>query len=118
MALPLERWRTCTTAKRSIAGGITTDGGKRSMLGMSRYAKDYIAACRSRVDADLSAYRSLMAAARKETASDQLGCAIDAFEAAFFNNMVLLLDYFFVHRLRGVEGKDGNPLNEVRVLSN
>ena len=88
------------------------------MLGMSRYAKDYIDACRSRVDADLSAYRNLVAAARTQPASEQLGSAIDAFEAAFFNNMVLLLDYFFVHRLRAVEGKDGNPLNEVRVLSN
>ncbi len=88
------------------------------MLGMSSYAQHYIDACRSRVDSDLRAYRNLMAAARNQPASDHLDDAIEAFEETFFNNMALLLDYFFVHRLRGVEGKDGNPLNEVRVLSN
>lgn len=31
--------------------------------------------------------------------------------------MVIVLDHLFVHRLRTVEGKDGNPLNEVRMLS-
>jgi hypothetical protein len=34
----------------------------------------------------------------------------------FFNNMVLVLDRYFVHRLRMVTGKDGNPLNEVEML--
>src|ERR1051325_2855803 len=77
------------------------------MLGMKTYPKPYIAACRARVDADLSAYRKHSG----KTASRD-------FEARFFNNEVLLLDYMFVHRLTGVEGKDGNPLNEVRVLCN
>ena len=77
------------------------------MLGMKTYSQDYIDACRARVDADLKAYRK------------QVGKAPSAeFEARFFNDQVLLLDHMFVHRLSGVEGKDGNPLNEVRVLCN
>ena len=27
------------------------------------------------------------------------------------------MDSYFVHRTRAIEGKDGNPLNEVRMLS-
>jgi hypothetical protein len=38
-------------------------------------------------------------------------CASETSETTFFNNMVLLLDYLFVHRLRMAEGKDGDPLN-------
>src|SRR2546428_8890926 len=74
---------------------------------MKKYTKDYIAACRARVDADLRAYRSQVGRAPSKE-----------FEARFFNDQVLLLDYMFVHRLSGIDGKDGNPLNEVRVLCN
>lgn len=72
------------------------------MLGMRTYTKKYIAACRSKVEKDISAYRSANA---------------KTLESTFFNNMVIVLDHLFVHRLRTVEGKDGNPLNEVRLLS-
>jgi hypothetical protein len=77
------------------------------MLGMKTYALPYTNACRASVDADVAAYRKQTG----KTASKE-------FEARFFNNEVLLLDYMFVHRLTGIEGKDGNPLNEVRVLCN
>jgi hypothetical protein len=74
---------------------------------MKRYSREYIDACRARVDADLRAYRK------------QVGSSpTKEFESRFFNDQVLLLDYMFVHRLSGIEGKDGNPLNEVRVLCN
>ena len=77
------------------------------MLGMKSYPAAYVAACRARVDADVAAYHKQVGAARDRD-----------FEARFFNAQVLLLDHMFVHRLAGVEGKDGNALNEVRVLCN
>jgi hypothetical protein len=73
------------------------------MLGVKKYEKSYIDQCREATDARVAAYERL---------SDP-----GDFEAAFFNTMVLALDRLFVHRLRGVEGKDGNPLNEVRVIA-
>ena len=82
------------------------------MLGKNSYSKDYIKASRSRVDAQVSAYKSFVKKAKK-SAGD---AAVATFEPVFFNNMVLTLDSYFTHRLRTVEGKDGNPLNEVRVL--
>ena len=78
------------------------------MLGMKTYSKNYIEGCRPRVDAGLRAYRKQAGKAPSRE-----------FEHRSFNDQVLLLDYnMFVHRLAGIEGKDGNPLNEVRVLCN
>jgi hypothetical protein len=54
-------------------------------------AKDYIDATRARIDADLAAYK-------------KLGSPPKAFEHAFFNNMVLALDCYFVHRVRVLAG--------------
>jgi hypothetical protein len=43
--------------------------------------------------------------------------ALEALEPLFFNNMTLVLDRYFVRRLRVVTGKDGNALNEVELMS-
>lgn len=43
------------------------------------------------------------------TTDKKVNFALEAFEALFFNNMTLVLDRYFVHRLRMVTGKDGNP---------
>ena len=89
------------------------------MLSMNNYGQEYIDECRVKIDAQVAAYRELLSAATF-AASDtpQLEAAIYAFEPVFFNNMLHVLDNYFVHRSRMIEKKDGNPLNEVRVLCN
>ena len=56
----------------------------------------------------------------KEGRRDQ-GCAgrpndLVVLGLSIFYNMALVLDISLCHRQRGLEGKDGNPLNEVKVL--
>ena len=77
------------------------------MLGRANYPLDFIVACRKRAERQLKLYDALAKKAGKEA---------DAFAPEFFNTMVLALDHYFMHRLRGKEGKDGNPLNEVEML--
>jgi hypothetical protein len=91
------------------------------MLAAGSYPQDYVDHCRASVRAQVAAYEDLAAAARGRAASEDApggDGAIDAFASRFFNTMVLVLEACFVHRVRNREGKDGNPLNEVRVLSN
>jgi hypothetical protein len=90
------------------------------MLSVSKYTQDYIDDCRAAVDAQISTYRDLIAAAREVAPAGgaRLESAIEAFEPRFFNNMVLVLDNLFCHRSRTMEKKDGKPLNEARVLCN
>jgi hypothetical protein len=74
------------------------------MLGVKTYSPEYVDQVRARLGADIAAFNAL-------------GNGSAAFAPTFFNNLVIVLDHHFCHRLRTVEGKDGNPLNEVRVIS-
>src|SRR5260370_26484199 len=79
------------------------------MLSVSFYTKDYVDSCRAKVAAQVASYSKISAATPP---------AIAVFERQFFNHMMLALDHYFLHRSRNMEGKDGNPLNEVRMLCN
>lgn len=78
------------------------------MLAVNKYTKKYISECQVRMDAQLAAYAALASKAGAKAA--------ESFSPLFFNHLALVLDAYFVHRTRGLEGKDGNPLNEVRML--
>jgi hypothetical protein len=80
------------------------------MLAANKYPQAYVDECRSRVALQMSTYQALAKAGAAR--------AIEPFEHQFFNHMVLVLDYLFVHRTRALEKKDGNPLNEVRMICN
>ena len=84
------------------------------MLGRKTYTQGELDHARAAVDQQLAAYKQLAKAA----SSDPKGrSALEASEPRFFNNMVLALDRPFVHRIRMVTGKDGNPLNEMELIA-
>lgn len=75
------------------------------MLAVSRYDPAYVALCRGKIGRLLASYAALGKSG-----------PVEAFDVEFTRNMVMALDNYFLHRQRSIEGKDGNPLNEVRML--
>ena len=83
------------------------------MLGRNSFTQDEIDHAKELLAQQVAAYKTLAEAAgtdKKATA------ALDTFEPLFFNNLALALDRYFVHRVRPVTGKDGNPLNELEMV--
>lgn len=81
------------------------------MLARNSYTQEFIASCKARVNADVQVFRDLV-----KSAGSNSGTALAAIEPVYFNNLLLAMDSSFTHRTRALEKKDGNPLNEVRVL--
>ncbi len=88
------------------------------MLGRKNYTQDEIDQGKAALTQQVAAYKKLAKAVASATTDKKVDSAFEAFEALFFNNLTLVLDRYFVHRLSGAnyEGKDGNPLNEVRII--
>jgi len=86
------------------------------MLGRKDYTPEELASAQRAVKQQLSAYKKLADAVEK-TSDRQAAKALEALEPVLFNNMALALDRYFVHRLRSVTGKDGNPINELELVA-
>lgn len=86
------------------------------MLSKKTYPKEYIEGCVIKIEMDISEFDYLLKTIKEAKINSKE--ALISFEHRYFNNMVLVLEALFIHRMRGKEGKDGNPLNEVRMLSN
>ena len=73
------------------------------MLGRTSYPQAYVASVRARFAGLLKGFDKAKPA--------------EPFATDTLLDMVLFLELAFVHRVRGNEGKDGNPLNEVRMIA-
>jgi hypothetical protein len=86
------------------------------MLGRNSYTQEELDHCKSAIAQQLAAYRALVKLVPDAATDKKAASALATFEWRFFNNMTIVLDRYFVHRVRLVAGKDGNPLNEVEML--
>jgi hypothetical protein len=86
------------------------------MLGRKDYTKQELDDATAAIDEQVAAYKEL-AGAVAATGDAEAQRALEEFEPLFFSKMVLVLDRYFVHRIRPVTGKDGNPLNETELLA-
>ena len=87
------------------------------MLGRKNYTREEIDHAKATIDQQIATYKTLVEAVGSTTSDPEVASALEAFEPRFFNSMTLALDRYFVHRVRVVSGRDGNPLNEVELLS-
>jgi hypothetical protein len=87
------------------------------MLGRKDFTRSELDQARASVAAQLAVYRRLVGAVCSGGKVDaNVDAALRDLQAVFFNTLVVALDRPFVHRVRVVCGKDGNPLNEVELI--
>lgn len=73
------------------------------MLAVNRYSPEYLERCRNTFHATIAACGKGLSSTKGEPLVTQ--------------QLIVALDGWFAQRTRGMEGKDGNPMNEVRLLA-
>jgi hypothetical protein len=86
------------------------------MLGRKDYTQEEFDNGKSAIKQQFAAYKKLAGEIAGGTTDKKNQAALKNFEGLFFNNMTLVLDRYYVHRLRMVTGKGTNALNEVEMI--
>jgi hypothetical protein len=85
---------------------------RQKMPGRKDYIQEKFEHGKASIHAQLAEYKQPV----REIASGKGATALKNIGGLFFNFMPLVLDHFYVHRLRMVTGKDGNPLDQVEMI--
>ena len=86
------------------------------MLGRKGYTREEFKNGQAAIKEQLAVYKRLAEAIASDKTDQKLRSTLKDFEGVFFNNLTLVLNHYYVHRLRTVTGNDGNPLNEVELI--
>ena len=86
------------------------------MLGRKDYTQAEYDQARAVVAQQIASFKELAGVVGKAGGDKKASSTFGEFEAVYFNNMAIVLDRFFVHRIRMVAGKDGNPINELELI--
>jgi hypothetical protein len=70
------------------------------MLGRKSYTQEELDHAKAAIKQQMATHRALANTAASATADTKLSSALEPFSAHFFNNLMLVLDRYFVHRLR------------------
>src|SRR3981081_3688446 len=100
-------------AERRPAAETPEEGG-RHMLGRKDYTEQELQHGRGTIKRHRAAYRKLAKPIATGAGGEKAQLALEEFEPLFFNNMVLVLDRFYVHRVPVTAGKDGSPRKQAR----
>lgn len=83
------------------------------MQAATTYSRQYLDATRTRVAEQLATFRRFASVATTPDAA----ATIAAWSPVYFGSLVVGLDHAFVHRRRDAAQRDGDVLDEVRVLA-
>ena len=87
------------------------------MLGRKDYTQAEYDQARTAVAQQIAGFKKIAGLVSKAGSDKKASSTFDEFEAVYFNNMAIVLDRYFVHRIRAAAGKDGNPINELELIA-
>jgi hypothetical protein len=87
------------------------------MLGRKDYTQAEYDQARAAVAQQIAVFKKVAGFVGKAGSDKKALSTFDEFEAVYFNNMAIVLDRYFIHRIRPVTGKDGNPINELELIA-